>query len=63
MLLRCRMKHRQDGLMARRWAAASFAASAENVRLNMGDEHLRMLKAALDEQTRGTQPVPAVNAG
>ncbi len=58
-----RVKHWQDGAMALRWTAASFAASAENFRRIMGYEHLWMLKAALDEQTRDTQLVQETKAG
>jgi transposase-like protein len=58
-----RVKHWQDGAMALRWTAASFAASAEHFRRIMGHEHLWMLKAALDEQTRDTQLVQEMKAG
>jgi transposase-like protein len=58
-----RVKHWQDGLMALRWTAASFAASEANFRRVMGYEHLWILKAALDEQTRDTQLVQETKAG
>jgi hypothetical protein len=58
-----RVKHWQEGLMALRWTAASFAASEANFRRIMGYEHLWMLTAALDEQTRDTQLVQETKAG
>lgn len=58
-----RVKHWQDGGMALRWTAASFAASEEHFRRIMGYEHLWMLKAALDEQTRDAQLVQEMKAG
>jgi putative transposase len=50
-----RVKHWQDGTMALRWAAAAFEAASENFRRIMGHQHLWMLKAALDEQSRDQQ--------
>lgn len=57
------MRYWQNGKMALRWTAAGFAASAENFRRIMGCEYLRMLKAALDEQTRDTQLVQEMKVG
>jgi hypothetical protein len=57
------VKHWQDGLMALRWTAAGFAASAAKCRRIMWYEHLWMLKAALDEQTRDKQLVQEMKAG
>lgn len=58
-----RVKHWQAGGMALRWTAASFAACAAHFRRIMGHEHLWMLKAALDEQSRDQQLVQEMKAG
>jgi len=52
-----RVKHWQSGEMALRWAAAAFEAAGKNFRRIMGHEHLWMLKAALNEQTKDQQLV------
>lgn len=58
-----RVKHWQDGGMALRWTAASFAATEKNFRRIMGHQHLWMLKAALDEPSRDAQLVQEIKAG
>ena len=44
-----RMKNWQDGVMALRWAAAAFEATAANFQKIMGHQQLWMLKAHLEQ--------------
>jgi putative transposase len=57
-----RVKHRQSGSMALRWAAVAFDAISRGFRRIMGYEHLRMLKAALDEPSKDRSLVERAQA-
>jgi hypothetical protein len=57
------VKHWQSGSMALRWVAVAFDAVSKGFRRIMGNKHLWILKAALDEPSRDQALVDQAKAG